>query len=67
SHISGDANMVPTLTQIAFDLQYDGVMVEVHLNPVKALSDAMQQITPEDFSRLRKQIIVRQPTAKDPV
>ena len=67
SHISGDAAMVPTLTQIAFDMQYDGVMVEVHLNPAKALSDAMQQITPEDFSHLRKQTIVRQPTAKDPV
>ncbi len=46
SHMSGDAAKVPALCQLAMDLDYDGLMIEVHNDPSHALSDAKQQITP---------------------
>ena len=46
SHMSGDAAQVPALCQLAMDLDYDGLMIEVHNDPAHALSDAQQQITP---------------------
>ena len=46
SHMSGDAAQVPALCQLAMDLDYDGLMIEVHNDPVHALSDAKQQLTP---------------------
>lgn len=47
SHLSGDANKVAELCQIARTLDFDGLMIEVHPHPEQALSDARQQITPE--------------------
>jgi chorismate mutase len=41
------------------DLYYDGLMIEVHPKPDQALSDAKQQITPLQFERLIKNIILR--------
>ena len=34
----------------------DGLMIEVHNNPEKALSDGQQSITPEQFDKLMKKI-----------
>lgn len=34
----------------------DGLMIEVHPNPQKALSDGPQSITPEEFDKLVKEI-----------
>ena len=34
----------------------DGLMIEVHNNPQKALSDGQQSITPEQFDKLMKKI-----------
>ena len=34
----------------------DGIMVEVHNNPQKALSDGQQSITPEEFDILMKKV-----------
>ena len=54
SHMSGDAAKVPELMQMIPQLGLDGAMVEVHCHPAEALSDAKQQITPEEFAdRLR--------------
>lgn len=49
SHIAGRAALVPGIAQEAMDLLFDGLMVEVHCNPTKALSDAAQQLTPAQF------------------
>lgn len=49
SHISGRAELVPEVAQLALDLGFDGLMVECHCNPSVALSDAAQQLTPEAF------------------
>ncbi len=46
SHISGDRSKVFDIAQAALLLNYDGLMIEVHPDPEKALSDAAQQITP---------------------
>ncbi len=56
SHMSGDAARVSGLCRIAAELQYDGLMVEVHDNPQEALSDAKQQITPAELEQIQQQI-----------
>lgn len=49
SHIAGKSELVQGLAQQAMDLNFDGLMVEVHTSPSCALSDARQQITPEEL------------------
>ncbi|QBG46367.1 3-deoxy-7-phosphoheptulonate synthase [Verrucomicrobia bacterium S94] len=49
SHICGKAELIPAIAQEAMDLLFDGLMIEVHPNPSEALSDAAQQLTPEEF------------------
>ena len=55
SHMSGDAAKVAELCQIAAELEYDGLMIEVHDDPQHALSDAKQQITPAQLTELTSQ------------
>lgn len=45
SHISGAPEHLLEIAQIAMDLNYDGIMVETHPEPSKALSDSDQQVT----------------------
>ncbi len=52
SHICGQRNCIKEILQIALNLQYDGMMIEVHKNPDQAWSDAQQQITPEKLSEI---------------
>lgn len=49
SHIGGKAGLVSDIAQEAMDLLFDGLMVEVHPDPPNALSDAAQQLTPDQF------------------
>ncbi len=49
SHMSGDATKIPSLMKKIDELQLDGAMIEVHHNPQEALSDARQQIKPEEI------------------
>ena len=46
SHMAGTAELVPQLLDKGNELNYDGCMVETHLNPASAWSDAQQQLTP---------------------
>lgn len=66
SHIAGDAALVPEVAQKALDLNMRGLMVEVHINPAEALSDASQQLTPKQFAAMLERLIIRKPTADDP-
>jgi chorismate mutase len=59
SHISGDPNLIPAVSQKAMDLDFDGLMIETHPEPTKALSDARQQITPEHLHRIMDALVVR--------
>ncbi len=51
SHISGNTKHLREIAQIAMDLNFDGLMVELHAHPELALSDADQQITPAFFKK----------------
>lgn len=52
SHMSGTTLHVPALARMAMDLRFDGLMVEVHLAPEDARSDAEQQLTPAQYGCL---------------
>lgn len=52
SHISGRRDILGAVSQIAIDLDYDGLMIESHIDPDNAWSDAKQQITPEVLAEL---------------
>jgi len=59
SHICGNRAMIPLTCQKAMDLDYDGLMIEVHPDPTNALSDANQQITPDQFQELVSNLEIR--------
>jgi chorismate mutase len=59
SHISGSRRLLLQVAQNAIDLDYDGLMIESHCNPEKALTDASQQVTPEDLFDLISHLVVR--------
>ena len=52
SHISGNSVLVETVVRQASRLGFDGLMVEVHCEPQRALSDRKQQITPEQLDNI---------------
>ncbi|MSP16691.1 MAG: 3-deoxy-7-phosphoheptulonate synthase [Myxococcales bacterium] len=52
SHGTGDYRSVPALARAAVAVGADGLMVEVHPDPARALSDGPQSLTPANFARL---------------
>jgi 3-deoxy-7-phosphoheptulonate synthase len=56
SHGTGDWKLVPAMAKAAVALGADGLMVEVHPNPSKALSDGPQSLTPEMFDDLMRSV-----------
>jgi chorismate mutase len=63
SHICGTRKRIMSVAQEALDFLFDGLMVEVHCAPAKALSDAAQQLTPTQYGKLLSRL--RYPTAAD--
>ncbi len=59
SHIAGKRSLLEEISQKALDLEMDGLMIESHIHPDKALTDARQQITPSALLKLSNQLIVR--------
>ncbi len=59
SHICGNRHMLQEVVQNAMDLDYDGILIESHIDPDNAWSDAFQQITPGKLSELLSNIIWR--------
>ena len=59
SHIGGRDYLLLEIAQRAFDLRYDGLMIETHCSPKDAWTDAKQQITPTELSRLLNSLKVR--------
>jgi chorismate mutase len=47
SHISGNRTLLQSVSQKSIDLDFGGLMIESHIDPDNAWSDAKQQITPE--------------------
>lgn len=62
SHICGNRELILSVAQNAMDMLFDGLMIEVHLNPPAALSDAEQQITPGDYRQLMSRLKVKKST-----
>lgn len=58
SHGTGWAAYVPSLAKAAIAVGTDALMIEVHPNPAKALSDGPQSLTPEQFDRLTQELAV---------
>ncbi len=73
SHGTGWAEYVPTMAMAALAAGTDSLMIEVHPNPKKALSDGPQSLTPERFDQLVTELSVvgnaigRWPQQKVPV
>lgn len=59
SHIAGNRELIFDISQRAMDLSMDGLMIETHINPNEALTDAAQQITPKKLSELISKLIIR--------
>ncbi|MBN2236382.1 MAG: bifunctional 3-deoxy-7-phosphoheptulonate synthase/chorismate mutase type II [Bacteroidales bacterium] len=59
SHIGGKRELLREISQKAMDLDFDGLMIEVHPNPDEAWSDAKQQITPDVFKELVASLKIR--------
>ncbi len=56
SHGTGKRHKVLPLSRAAVAVGADGLLVEVHHEPDKALSDGMQSILPEEFEALAKEV-----------
>ena len=61
SHATGKIRLIPPMALAAVACGADGVMVEVHNDPIHALCDGAQSLKPEQFADLAKRIrIVRE-------
>jgi chorismate mutase len=59
SHICGRRDILMDVAQKAIDLDFDGLMIESHIDPDNAWSDAKQQVTPERLAAMLGEIIWR--------
>ena len=61
SHICGARDLIPFIAQKALDLDMAGLMIESHIHPDAAWSDAKQQVTPLALRTLVNGLVKRQP------
>ncbi len=66
SHISGKRDFLYEISQKAFDMGMEGLMLESHIDPSCALSDAAQQLTPADLGKLLDRLVIRHENASNP-
>jgi 3-deoxy-7-phosphoheptulonate synthase len=59
SHICGNRHMLFEVSQEALDLNFDGVMIESHIDPDNAWSDAKQQVVPERVGEMISDLVLR--------
>lgn len=65
SHITGRRDMIQEVSQQALDLNYDGLIIETHIDPDNAWSDAAQQVTPTALKRIFTELKVKKPTVEE--
>ena len=58
SHGTGKSDYVPSMAAAAIAAGTDSLMIEVHPNPAKAMSDGPQSLTPEKFDRLMQELSI---------
>jgi len=56
SHATGRTDLVAPMARAAIAAGADGLMIEVHPNPEKALSDSSQQLKPQEFAKLMQEL-----------
>ncbi len=61
SHITGKRSLLKEVCQKAVDLDFDGLIIESHNNPEKALSDKEQQVTPDHLKEILNSLVWRHP------
>ena len=59
SHICGRRDILMDVAQKAIDLDFDGLIIESHIDPDNAWSDAKQQVTPERLGEMIRSIVWR--------
>ena len=62
SHITGNREMIFDVSQTALDLNFDGLMIETHVDPDNAWSDAAQQVTPDSLKQIMDDLRIRKVT-----
>lgn len=65
SHITGDPALIPSVAQRAMDLNMAGLLIETHVDPPNALSDAKQQVTPAQLAAIISELEVREAMTDD--
>ena len=66
SHIAGTREYLYEISQKAFDMGMEGLMIESHRDPSCAMSDAAQQLTPADLGKLLDKLVIRYESANNP-
>ena len=66
SHICGKRDNIQDIAQKAIDLDFDGLMIESHIDPDNAWSDAKQQVTPGRLKEILDAIIWRKEDISSP-
>lgn len=59
SHIGGKRELIAPLAQQAYDMGFDGLIIESHCNPDCAWSDKDQQVTPDILNVILNTLVVR--------
>jgi len=65
SHIAGRRDILQDISQTALDLNFDGLMIETHIDPDNAWSDAAQQITPDVLVKMMEDLKIRTLTSDE--
>lgn len=63
SHMGGSKAFIADLSQKALDLNYDGLMIESHIDPESALSDKKQQVRPTELNEILDRLVLRSSTS----
>ncbi len=65
SHIGGKRDLIFDISQKAMDLGFDGLMIETHIDPDKAWSDADQQVTPSRLGEILRDLKIREVSSEN--
>ncbi|MES2389302.1 MAG: chorismate mutase [Bacteroidota bacterium] len=65
SHICGNRELIPYIAQKALDLDMQGLIIESHIDPSVAWTDAKQQLTPSDLADIMDRLTLRHPDSRN--
>lgn len=66
SHICGNRALLQQVSQKSIDLDFGGLMIESHIDPDNAWSDARQQVTPERLHEMLDALVWRSESISEP-